>query len=116
VLLYYRAGSIAVEKANDAGEVARNKPEAQAKGVVRPLAMSCAGRLSLSRHSGKGSVTERGEPPATPFLSSRPCVPVDSGVIIVLPQALLGFAFSSGLIGLNGSGRGCSTPLLFAPR
>ncbi len=30
---YYSAGSIALENANDAGEVACNKPEAQAKGI-----------------------------------------------------------------------------------
>ena len=32
---YYSAGSIALENANDAGEVACNKPEAQAKGIER---------------------------------------------------------------------------------
>ena len=35
---YYSAGSIAVENANDAGEVACNKPEAQAKRIVPPSA------------------------------------------------------------------------------
>ncbi len=32
---YYSAGSIALENANDAGEVSCNKPEAQAKGIER---------------------------------------------------------------------------------
>jgi len=35
IISYYSAGLIAVENANDAGEVACNKPEAAAKGIER---------------------------------------------------------------------------------
>src|SRR5271165_5070229 len=49
---YYSAGSIAVENTNDAGEVACNKPEAQAKGIERYV-------LSFNKPEAQANCIER---------------------------------------------------------